>query len=567
MSTGCKNVMGSRAATILLLLGATGTQVHASAPADLVVLGARVWTGLPAEKEPTAIAVMDGKIVAVGSDQEIQERVGPGTRTVGAGGRRVIPGITDSHTHIVGGGLQLDRLNLRDTANRAEFVHAVADAAANKKPGQWLQGGRWSVESWPEPESPTRDWLDPVTGERPVFLTRMDGHQALVNTAALRVAGITADTKDPVGGEIERDPRTGEATGVLKESAMELVRMHIPPLSADDRREALHRAMRHANSLGVTSVQDMSDPADIPVFAEEAKRGTLTVRITSYIQTGDWLGALPQVRSVASRHDGDWFQVAGLKGYMDGSLGSRTARMGEPYHDTPHEHPYPLGQFTAFAADPMDLQKAVSAVHRAGLQMAVHAIGDEANHRILDAYAGARTAGGPKTMHRVEHAQHLFEEDIPRFAEIGVVASMQPYHKADDGRYAERRIGQDRLAGSYAFRQLVDHGALVCFGSDWPVVTLNPFAGVDAAVTARTLDGKIWLADHSLTVFEAIRAYTVSPPRAIGRADRLGTIEVGKLADLAILEADPFSIAPERLPDVRVWATVVGGKLVYQAPD
>lgn len=536
-----------------------------SRPADFIIINAKVWTGVDStgQPEPTAILVRGGRIEAVGSNLDVWARVGSSTKVIDAKGKRVIPGITDSHAHIVGGGFQLDRLNLREVGSRRRFVEGVAREARNKKYGEWVLGGRWSVESWDKPESPTRHWLDPVTLGTPVFLSRMDGHQALVNSAALQLAGIDANgPPDPKGGEIERDPHTGEPTGILKESAMGLVGRLIPDPSPEDRYAALLRAMKHANSLGVTSIHAMSSADDLEAFRRAEKEGKATVRITAYLSTSNWAGNADRIPRF--QLDSDMVRLAGFKGFMDGSLGSRTAYMREPYSDASPDMPYPRGQLTAFA-DPFEsLAEKVAIADGKNLQLAVHSIGDEANHLLLNAYEHALNKNGRRdARHRVEHAQHLHVTDIPRFARLGVVASMQPFHKADDGRYAEKVIGSARLAGSYAFRQLVDAGALVAFGSDWPVVTLNPFKGIDAAVNARTLAGKVWLPSHSLTVEEALKAYTIWPAKAIHCDDRLGTIEPGKYADLLILADDPLAIRKRRIGEVKVDLTIVGGRIVY----
>jgi predicted amidohydrolase YtcJ len=393
----------------------------------------------------------------------------------------------------------------------------------------------------------------------------MDGHQALANSSALARAGITASgPKDPPGGEIERDPTTGEPTGILKESAMDLVRDHIPTPTTDQRYEALRRAMAHANSLGVTSVHDMCGPADLEAFRMADSDGAMTVRVTGYLSVSDWASFADRV--VDYPRQSDMFRLAGFKGFMDGSLGSRTAYMSQPYRDATPDMPYPRGQLTAMAESPEAFRRLVQLADGKGVQIAVHAIGDEANHLLLDAYEAARQKSGRhNALHRIEHAQHLQVDDISRFAKLGVVASMQPFHKADDGRYAEKALGAERLAGSYAFRQLLDAGALLCFGSDWPVVTLNPFEGIASAVNATTLNGAVWLPSHSIKLEEALEAYTRSPARAVHRGDRLGTIEKGKLADIVVLEKDPFSLPPTRLSEIRVATTIVAGRVVYSA--
>ena len=538
--------------------------------ADLVVVNAKIWTGATDARtatadgeDPTALAVVADRIVEVGSDASIRARIGLSTRVIDASGRRVIPGITDSHTHVVSGGFQLVRLMLRNVNSREEFVQAVAAEAIDKQDGQWVLGGRWSVESWADSQSPRRHWLDPVTGAIPVFLSRMDGHQALVNTAALRLAGIDASgPPDPKGGEIERDPKTREPTGILKESAMGLVGRLIPDPTPDERYEALLRAAKHANSFGVTSVHNMSALGDLELFRRAEREGKLTMRITAYLSVSDWTSYTEKLSTYGL--DSDWVRLVGFKGFMDGSLGSRTAYMREPYADATPEMPYPRGQLTAMADPQESFQEMAAAADAKGSQLAVHAIGDEGNHLLLNAYEHVLAQNGRRNAnHRTEHTQHLHVSDIPRFAPLGVVASMQPFHKADDGRYAEKAIGTERLKGSYAFRQLVDAGTLVIFGSDWPVVTINPFAGIDAAVNAKTLAGEVWLPSHSLTLEEALRAYTVSPPRAIHRNHRLGTLEPGKYADFVILTEDPFEIPKERLAEVTAAQTVVAGQVVF----
>lgn len=545
-------------------------------PADLVIWNARVWCGREpfdhrrpgADTEPTAIAVRNEHISAVGDDARVRrEFVGPRTRVIDAGGRRIIPGLTDSHTHFISGGFQLARVELRDVPGKEQFIAAVQREVESCRPGEWVQGGRWSVESWTKPETPNRTWLDPFSAHTPIFLSRMDGHSALVNAVALKLAGIDANgPADPIGGEIERDPATREPTGILKDAAMDLVTRLIPPPDAAQRRDALDRAMKHANSLGVTSVHDMSDGNDLATFEQAAKEKALTVRVTSYVQSEDWNAAMKEVSAVKARMpDSFLFHIAGLKGYMDGSMGSRTAYLREPFADASADAQYPRGQLAAFALSREGLAKTFLRARSAGLVPAVHAIGDEANHILLNAYGASRPA--PKnagTRSRIEHAQHLIPSDIPRFAQIGVVASMQPLHKADDARYVEKAIGKDRLKGSYAFRSLIDANALVIFGSDWPVVSIDPFAGIHAAVTARALDGSIFMPEESITVEEALVAYTSAPALAIGRHESLGLIRPGMIADFVILTADPFAAPPDALAEITAQMTIVNGEVVYE---
>ncbi|MBN1513486.1 MAG: amidohydrolase family protein [Phycisphaerae bacterium] len=534
-------------------------------PADLVILNGRVWTGIPDAKEQQAIAVAGMRIVTVGSNADAQVRVGPQTQVIDAQGRRVIPGITDCHTHFLEGGLGLFRLDLRPARNKAEFRDMVAAGVARMSPGAWLLGGQWSVDSWKDPNPPHREWIDDLTPGTPVFLERMDGHQALVNSVALKHARIDRNgPPDPPGGEIVRDPATGEPTGILKDEAMALVARKIPPPSETEHAQALAAAMRHANSFGVTGIHDMSAPSHLPVFAKFHEAGALTVRIVVYLSVDDWTANIETVRGLHPADD--WLGVVGFKNFMDGSLGSRTAYMREPYADAAPDARYPRGLLMAIADPPEKLGRHVRAVVTAGFQPTVHAIGDEANRLLLNIYGSLPEAERAETRPRIEHAQHLRPEDVPRFGKLGVVASMQPFHKADDGRYAEKALGKDRCATSYAFRSLMDSGATVCFGSDWPVVTLSPFAGMASAVGAFTLDDRIWFPQQSISREEALRAYTVTPAVAARREKELGTLEPGKLADIAILLDDPLHSTPKAMLDIRATHTIVGGRLVWQLP-
>ncbi len=542
---------------------ATGCATTSSGPADLVITHARVWTGTGTSAE--AIAVADGRIVAVGRNAEIAKWTDDDTHVIHADGRRVVPGLIDSHVHVVAGGLQLGRLHLRDATSREEFVAAVANAAASKSNGEWVLGGRWSVESWDDPTPPSKEWLDGVTGDIPVYLSRMDGHQALANSAALRIAGIDRDgPPDPVGGDIDRDPATGEPTGVLKESAMDLVARHIPAPSDDELDVALRRAMRHLNAQGITAVHDMSGPEDLLTFKRAHDASKLTIRIRKYLHVSDWTKSIDAVKQFGAKDD--WFRINGFKGYIDGSLGSRTAYMYRPFADC-HDHTeYPSGLLADMADPPKALRWMIESADRENLQPAVHAIGDEANHIMLNAYQAVRTKIGPRDRRpRIEHAQHLLPEDIGRFGSLDVIASMQPFHKADDGRYAEKAIGQDRLEGSYAFRSLIQSGAVVCFGSDWPVVTSDPFAGMEAAVSARTLAGDRWIPEEAISVETALKAYTSSAAHAGFDEKILGTIRPGHLADIVVLSEDVLSAEDHTIGDVRAVVTIVGGQVVYDA--
>jgi predicted amidohydrolase YtcJ len=545
-----------------------------AAPAELILVNARIWPGAgpdgAAPTDWTALAVAGGRIIDIGRDEQIRKLQGPGTTVIDAGGRRLIPGLTDSHVHLISGGLGLSRLNLRTAPDRAAFVAAVAAESRRLGPGEWVVGGRWSVDSWDDASPPHRSWIDGVTGDRPALLTRMDGHQALANSAALALAGIdAAGPPDPKGGEIERDPVTREPTGILKESAIGLVGRHEPPTSADRRYEALRAAMAHFHSFGITSVHDMAEPDDLPVYARAAREGILTLRVHVYLNVSDWKKHLDTVTRFADPTG--MVRIHGFKGFMDGSLGSRTAYMREPFSDAAATAVNPRGLLDAMV-DPFEafVTHQVKAIEAAGLQMAVHAIGDEANHLILDAFEAARRQSGrDDARHRVEHAQHLLREDIPRFGRLGVVASMQPFHKADDGRYAAAALGEGRSQWSYAFRPVLEAGGVLAFGSDWPVVTCDPFAGIAAAVTSRTLgkddtlSGPVWMPHNAISVEQALTAYTAGPAWAVHNERNGGRLRKGTQADFVILSEDILAAPPERLHAVQAVQTFMGGKKVY----
>ncbi len=489
-------------------------ETHVNVPADLIVRNAKVWTGNRDAPSADAFAIAGGSFVAVGREADVMKLKTAKTTILDAHGRRVIPGLIDSHLHLISGGQQLGRLNLREVKDRKEFVQAVRDYAASRKPGEWVLGGRWSTESWADPAQPTRQWIDVATGDTPALLERMDGHGALANSAALKLAGIDArGPDDPPGGRIDRDPSTREPTGILKEGAIDLVRKHIPPASVSELREALAMSMREANRFGITCVHTMSNWSDVAVLDAARSTNDLTLRVRVYVMEDDWL---PFVDKAKAHNADDWVRIAGFKQFADGSLGSRTAYMAEPFADTPGNRGLP--QPVISPAE--NLSKMCAAARTAYFGSAIHAIGDAANHDVLDVYQeispklaavcssinSIREKAAPT--YRIEHVQHLLPADIERFAKVGVVASMQPLHKADDGRYAEAAIGKERCKSSYAFRSLLDVGATLAFGSDFPVVTLDPFKGMHAAVTGKTLDGKVFVPEQNIKVEEALTAYT-----------------------------------------------------------
>lgn len=531
--------------------------------ADLIVVNAKIWTGNATQPSAGALAVRDGRFVFVGDDQAAKHWLGPKTKLVDARGRRIIPGLIDAHLHLIQGGLHLSRLDLRPVASREEFVHAVAEYARGLRKGEWILGGRWSTESWPHPTEPTRQWLDGETTDNPALLYRMDGHNALANSAALRIAGIDREgPPDPTGGKIERDPATGEPTGILKESAIDLVTAHIPPPSAAELHRALAAAMEEAHRHGITTVHTMSAWNELAVLDEARAAGALSLRVRFYVSEDNWLEYLDRARL---HQEDDRLRVCGFKQFMDGSLGSRTAYMTEPYADNPPDRPDWRGLLTAAAQDEPLLQRMCEAVDAAGFTPAIHAIGDQANHLLLDMYDKTAKTNGSRLGRRmrIEHAQHLLPGDVSRFVSQGVVASMQPFHKADDGRYAVKAIGADRCRTSHAFRSLIVSGAVVAFGSDWPVVSIDPLPGIRAAILGRTIDGKPFLPDGCISTAQALQAYTRGGAAAGGDEDRLGCIAQTFSADFVVLSRDLLSGSPADLAAAQTEETYVGGVQVW----
>ncbi|MDG6347309.1 amidohydrolase [Luteimonas sp. 8-5] len=530
--------------------------------ADTILVGGKVWTGNPDQPEAQALAIADGKVAAVGSDAEVRRWAGPSTTVIALQGRRVVPGFNDAHVHFFDGGQGLASVQLRDASSPEIFRDRIGAYADTLEKGRWVLNGNWDHERWTPAELPTRQLIDAVTPDNPVFINRLDGHMALANTLALKLAGITRDTPDPPGGSIVRDA-SGEPTGVLKDAAMNAVYAVIPEADATEISDALHAAMRYANENGVTSVQDMSaSPAILRAYQQLLADGELTVRVYGAQPLSRWERLADA--GIAADFGGDMLRIGVLKGFADGSLGSTTALFFEPYLDEPGTSGLPSDEMVDAEAMLADMLGADAA----GLQLAVHAIGDKANAAILDMFAEVARRNGPRDRRlRIEHAQHFRMSDIPRMHAQGVIASMQPYHAIDDGRWAEKRIGAERAKGTYAFRSLLDAGAVLAFGSDWYVAPMEPLLGIYGAVTRRTLDGAHpdgWVPEQKSGVADAVRAYPAGSAYAEGQEAVKGTLEPGKLADLMVLSQDIFAIDPATIDKVRVDTTILGGRVVYQ---
>ncbi|UIJ46737.1 amidohydrolase [Sphingomonas cannabina] len=524
---------------------------------DVALVNATLWTGRGGPPSRGAVGIVGERIAVVGADA-VKARTTRRTRVVDLGGAFLMPAFTDNHTHFLIGSDILRQPDLLGAKSREDFAARIG-AAARARPGKWLLGGSWDEQRLGG-ELPTRAWIDAVTPDTPVAVPRTDLHMYLLNSVALKLAGITRDTPDPAGGVIVRDAN-GEPTGIIKDNAKPLVERVIPPQTTEESIESVRGGIAHALSKGFAQVHvpDINWGSFHAIRAARAK-GPLDLRFYCFVPIADWE---KMVAIVAEEGRGDdWVRWGGVKALADGSLGSRTALFRNDYADAP-------GQRGVRVISLEDLRRFIPAADKAGLHVATHAIGDLANDDVLDVYAETvRMNGARDRRFRIEHAQHVSPASIPRFARQQVIASVQPYHAIDDGRWAVKRIGQERLTGTYAFHSLIASGARVTFGSDWPVGPLDPIEGIYAAVTRETIDGanpQGWLPDQKVSVEQALIAYTVNNAFAGFQEDRVGVIAPGYYADLTCLDADPFTTDPEAIRGIKVLRTIVGGRERYTA--
>lgn len=524
--------------------------------ATLVITNAHIWTGNSIQPYADAIAVNKDTIIFVGDSVGIKKFISNSTQIIDAQGATVTPGFIDAHVHFIDGGLNLASVQLRDANTKILFLQRIKDFANTIPAGDWILGGDWDQTLWGG-EMPDRSWLDSITPNNPVFINRLDGHMVVANSLALKAANINAATKDITGGEIARDNK-GNPTGILKDNAQDLVYKVIPTSPDAVLDKALDAAMNYVASKGVTSVHSMGTWSDVATYKRAQKSNRLKTRIYANVPLRTW----QQLRDeVAKNGHGDaWLHIGGLKGFVDGALGSHTAMMMQPLLDKPN--------LKGLYITPLDsLYYFTSQADKAGLQVMVHAIGDEAIHQQLNIYERVEKENGTRDRRfRIEHAQHIAPSDISRFASLNVIASMQPYQIIDDGRWAEKLLGHKRSETTYAIRSLVDTKAIIAGGSDWPVSPPTPLEGIYGAVTRRTLDEKQpngWIPEQKISVEEALRCYTYNAAFAEFEETHKGTLQVGKLADIVILDADIFKIAPEKIRDMHVVKTIVGGKIIY----
>jgi predicted amidohydrolase YtcJ len=538
---------------------------RAQAPPTLLE-NARVWTNDSTHPEANSLLIVDGRVEAVGTEASPLDAPTDATR-IDLGGRRVVPGFNDAHTHFFDGASAVLAPDLLSSDTPEELVRRLEAFAATQPPGRWIVlPAAWDHERWPGHPLPSRQLIDPATPRNPVWRARPDGHIGLANSLALEAAGVGRDTPDPAGGQIDRDP-AGEPTGILRD-ASGLVTRVIPRPSEDEYREALDAGLAHAARLGVTTLQDMCyDPGEVEIrlLEEYAREGRLTARFTCQGWLGSWE---EESRGGRKTGDGDeWVRVGGLKSFADGGLGASTAYFFEPYEG---EAEY-RGYLDPMMTPPDTFRARAEGADRAGFQLVTHAIGDAAISMVLDEYEGIAARNGDRDRRwRIEHAQHMAAKDFPRMAALGVIASVQPYHAIDDGRWAERKIGPERAKTTYAFRSFLDAGVPLAFGTDWPVAPLDPMRGIYAAVTRRTLDDAHpdgWVPEQKIGLDEAFAAYTSGSSYADNTESWKGRLAPGYAADLVVLSEDPWAIAPEDLAEVEAVLTMVGGKVVYRSKE
>ena len=541
---------------------------------DLILFNGKLWTQDPHFPDATALAMQAGRILAVGNDDDILALAGPRSRVIDLGGRRVLPGLVDAHFHFKGWALSRRELRLAGLASLAAVQDALRQRAETTPPGQWIKGQGWNETDWPEPRLLTRQDLDAAAPDHPVMLWRSDLHLACANSLALRMAGITAATPDPEAGVVDRDFR-GEAMGILRDEAMDLVDAIMPVPTDDAIDSAMRDAIAEAHRLGLTGVHDFRTTG-----VEEGRvawqawqrlwvNGDLTLRVWAMI-AGEALDAAIEL-GLRTGFGDDRLRMGGIKLFSDGSLGARTAWMMAPYRDGGSGLPIvPMAEIAT----------AIERAHPAGISVGIHAIGDRAIHELLDVFSEvlpkvvSTLSAHPQLKipnsqltipHRIEHVQHSTREDLVRLAGLGLVASVQPIHMVDDMGLVERAIGE-RGRWTYAFRTLLESGAVLALGSDCPVASPNPFWGIHAAVTRQRRDGSPpegWYPEQRLTVAEAVAGYTLGPAYASGQLDRLGSLSPGKLADLVVLDRDIFAVPPSEIFDTQAVMTVFDGEIVY----
>ena len=521
--------------------------------ADIIIKNAKIWTGDLDKPNAEAMAIKGDSIIAIGSFEELIKFKGQNTEINDIHGNFITPGFIDTHVHLLMGGNSLLNVQLRNANTKEEFIKRIALFSKDIKPNQWIVEGNWDHTLWGG-ELPSKEWIDEFTKEKPVAIYRMDGHMILANSAALKIAGIDRNTPKIKNGEIVKNP-DGTPTGILKSEAMYLVLNKIPALTDYQKEKAIKHAQEYLLSNGVTSIHDVDSLGGFGILKKIHTNNQLAIRVYSADPLHNW-----NVLSEEKKIDNKWLKNGLLKGFVDGSLGSHSAAFKEPYSDKPEDS----GILTANIDS---LKTWITKADNKNLQITVHAIGDKANNTLLNTYQAVIQLNGNKDRRfRIEHAQHLDKNDISRFSDLNVIASMQPYHAIDDGRWAENLIGKERIQTTYPFKSLIDANTTLVFGSDWPVAPASPLYGIYAAVTRQTLDNKNpngWVPEQKINVEQALIAYTKNAAFSSFDEKIKGTLEKGKLADFVVLNEDLTTIKPEKIKNVIVLQTYVGGKMVF----
>lgn len=545
---------------LIFLLSFLFMTIIFSQPNKTIFINGKIFTVNSSQPLAEAVVIEGNKITFVGNTNDAMSRIDDRDEVIDLKGKLMLPGFIDNHVHFSAGGNYLLGLDLRPAKSIAEF-RKILKEYAEKNPGKWILGGNWNHENWENTDLPTKDMIDDIVPNQPVFISRLDGHMALANSYAMNLAGVTKDSESPAGGLIVKDSKTGMPTGILKDNAMSLVYAKVPDETTEDNYRAVTAALKHANELGLTSIQDITSWMDLETYKKLESENKLTCRMFTRMPISTYKKLIDQKIQIGS--GSDLIKMGSLKGFSDGSLGSSTAWMQEPYTQDPSTSGLPMGIISDGS-----MEKWCFDADANRLQLSIHSIGDKANNYMLNLFQNIKNKNTNwDRRFRLEHAQHVKFEDIPRLAKIGVIASVQPYHCIDDGVWAEKRIGPERIKYTYPFRTFLDAGVKLCFGSDWDVAPLEPLLGIYAAVTRRTLDGKNptgWVPEQKITVEEAIACYTINNAYASFEENIKGSIEVGKLADLVVLTDDILTIDPIQIENVKVEMTIFDGKIVYQ---
>ncbi len=540
----------------------TSASSRPSGRADFVVLNGRVFTADDAKPWAEAVAVTDGRITAVGSTSEIQRLMGEGTTVLDVKGRLVLPGLIDAHVHFASGGKSLASLTFRGADSIARVQELVAAKIKELPPGTPVYGSQYDHTLFPGGRWPDKEDLDTVSPDNPVVIERVDGHSVWVNSLALKQSGITRETKNPFGGEVLKDPQTGEPTGILTEEAEGLLRIKGQPPSSTPEEDIL-RGLAHAASLGLTGVGTSSDLQELEVWKKIEKDGKLTLRAYAWLPVDEMDECIR--RGIRQGQGDDLLKTGFLKMFIDGTLGSGTALMLAPFADEPSKSGLPQYPYPVFAA-------LVDKAWANGFQIGVHAIGDKGVRWVLDAVEAAEKKHGPRDLRpRIEHAQIIDPQDVPRFAALGVIASMQPTHCTTDMRFCEKRVGLERSKNAYIWRSLLDAKARLAFGSDWDVEPLDPMRGLYSAVTRKNIEFDTpeggWFPDQRLTMAEAVKLFTVGAAYASFDEKDKGQLRPGMFGDMVVLSKDLFAIPPKEILTTKAVWTILGGKVVYKKSD